>query len=319
MAGRPPFRPEKGLEVLRQALLAASRSTGVRRLVETAPLSRDVVRRFIAGETINDALDVAGDLNRDGLLVSLDVLGEDSHDAEQAEAMVKHYVELLERLASSGLGSRAEVSLKLTAVGQVFNEEFSLENARRVCTAARSASTTVTIDMEGHERVDSTLRILQELRRDFPDTGAVVQSYLRRAEEYCAELAYEGSRVRLCKGAYAAPEDVAFTEKVDVDKSYVRCMKVLMGGQGYPMLATHDPRLVDIAGALAVLYDRDPSTYEYQMLYGIRRQEQLRLASQGAQVRVYVAYGEEWYGYFMRRLAERPANLGFFMRFLTRS
>jgi proline dehydrogenase len=170
--------------------------------------------------------------------------------------------------------------------------------------------------MEDHERVDATLRILHELRRDFPDTGAVVQSYLRRAEEYCAELAYEGSRVRLCKGAYAAPDTVAFTSKADVDKSFVRCLKVLMGGKGYPMLATHDPRLVEIAGALAVLNDRDPSSFEYQMLYGIRPQEQRRLAAQGARVRVYVAYGEEWYGYFMRRLAERPANLAFFLRAL---
>jgi proline dehydrogenase len=317
MAGRPPFRPEKGSQVLRQALLAASRSGGVRKLVETAPLTRDVVRRFIAGRTIDDALAVTGDLTREGLLVSLDVLGEHSHDAQQADAMVKHYIELLERLASAGLGTRAEVSLKPTAIGQTFDENLTLENARRICTAARSASTTVTLDMEEHHSVDATLRILQEIRRDFPDTGAVVQAYLRRAEEHCTELAYEGSRVRLCKGAYAAPEEIAFSDKADVDKSYVRCMKVLMSGKGYPMLATHDPRLVDIAGALAVLYDRDPSTYEFQMLYGIRRQEQRRLVSQGMQVRVYVAYGDEWYGYFMRRLAERPANLGFFMRSLT--
>ncbi|GAA2424701.1 proline dehydrogenase family protein [Actinomadura vinacea] len=300
--------------MLRQALLVASRSDGVRKVMETAPLTRGVVRRFIAGETIDDALCVTDDLIGEGLLVSLDVLGEDVHDASQADATAKHYVELLERLAGAGFGARAEVSLKLTAVGQAFDEDYTLENARRICTAARSASTTVTLDMEEHERVDSTLRILHELRRDFPDTGAVVQAYLRRAEEYCAELAYEGSRVRLCKGAYAAPESIAFTDKDEVDKSYVRCMKILMGGKGYPMLATHDPRLVDIAGALAVLSDRDPGSFEYQMLYGIRPQEQRRLASQGAQMRVYVAYGEEWYGYFMRRMAERPANLGFFLR-----
>ncbi|MFB4313759.1 proline dehydrogenase family protein [Actinomadura sp. 21ATH] len=300
--------------MLRQALLVASRSGGVRKLVETAPLTRDVVRRFIAGETIDDAMRVTGDLAAEGLLVSLDVLGEDVHDAGQAGATVKHYVELLERIADSGLGPRAEVSLKLTAIGQALDEDLTLENARRVCTAARSASTTVTIDMEDHERVDSTLRILHELRRDFPDTGAVVQAYLRRAEEHCAELAYEGSRVRLCKGAYAAPESVAFTGRTDIDKSYVRCMKVLMAGKGYPMLATHDPRLVDIAGALAVLNDRGTHSYEYQMLYGIRPQEQRRLAAQGARMRVYVAYGDEWYGYFMRRIAERPRNLGFFMR-----
>jgi proline dehydrogenase len=302
--------------VLRQALLAASRSGGARRLVETAPFTGDVVRRFVAGETIGDAMRVTSALTGEGLLVSLDVLGEDTHDNDRAEANVAHYVELLERLGDAGFGRRAEVSLKLSAIGQTFDEDLALENARRVCAAARSASTTVTLDMEEHTTVDSTLGIVHELRRDHPDVGAVVQAYLRRAEEHCAELAYEGSRVRLCKGAYAAPAAVAFTDKEEVDRSYVRCMKVLMAGKGYPMLATHDPRLIEVAGALSVLDERDDDAFEYQMLYGIRPQEQRRLAAEGAQVRVYVAYGREWYEYFMRRLAERPANLRFFMRSL---
>ncbi|SNS36408.1 proline dehydrogenase family protein [Actinomadura mexicana] len=302
--------------MLRQALLVASRSGGARRVVETAPFTGDVVRRFVAGETIDDALRVTGGLTGEGLLVSLDVLGEDTHDEGRAEANAAHYVELLSRLGAAGLGRRAEVSLKLSAVGQTFDEDLALANAGRVCAAARSAGTTVTLDMEAHTTVDSTLRIVHELRRDYPDVGAVVQAYLRRAEEHCAELAYEGSRVRLCKGAYAAPAAVAFTDKEEVDRSYVRCMKVLMAGKGYPMLATHDPRLIEVAGALSVLNDRDDDTFEYQMLYGIRPQEQRRLAAEGAQVRVYVAYGREWYEYFMRRLAERPANLRFFMRSL---
>lgn len=302
--------------MLRQALLVASRSGGARRVVETAPFTGDVVRRFVAGETIDDAMSVTGRLTGEGLLVSLDVLGEDTHDEGRAEANVAHYVELLGRLGASGLGRRAEVSLKLSAIGQTFDEDLALENAGRVCAAASSAGTTVTLDMEDHKTVDSTLRIVHELRRDYPDVGAVVQAYLRRAEEHCAELAYEGSRVRLCKGAYAAPAAVAFTDKEEIDRSYVRCMKVLMAGKGYPMLATHDPRLIEVAGALSVLNERDDDTFEYQMLYGIRPQEQRRLAAEGAQVRVYVAYGREWYQYFMRRLAERPANLRFFMRSL---
>ncbi|TDD82861.1 proline dehydrogenase [Actinomadura darangshiensis] len=302
--------------MLRQALLVASRSDGARKVMETAPFTGDVVRRFIAGETIEDAAHVTGELTGEGLLVSLDVLGEDTHDKDRAEANVTHYVELLERLGAAGLGARAEVSLKLSAIGQTFDADLALENARRICGAARSASTTVTIDMEEHTTVDHTLGVVQELRRDFPDVGAVVQAYLRRAEEHCAELAYEGSRVRLCKGAYAAPAAVAFTDKEEVDRSYVRCMKVLMAGKGYPMLATHDPRLIEIASALTVLNERDAGTFEYQMLYGVRPEEQRRLAAQGAQVRVYVAYGREWYQYFMRRLAERPANLRFFMRSL---
>ncbi|MFI0405506.1 proline dehydrogenase family protein [Actinomadura sp. 3N508] len=302
--------------MLRQALLVASRSGGARRVMETAPFTGDVVRRFIAGETIEDAARVTDGLTSEGLLVSLDVLGEDTHDKDHAETNVQNYVELLERLGAASLGTRAEVSLKLSAIGQAFGDDFALENARRICAAARSASTTVTLDMEDHTTVDANLGIVQELRRDFPDVGAVVQAYLRRAEEHCAELAYEGSRVRLCKGAYAAPTAVAFTDREEIDKSFVRCMKVLMAGKGYPMLATHDPRLIDIAGALSVLNERDADTFEYQMLYGIRPQEQRRLAAHGAQVRVYVAYGREWYEYFMRRLAERPANLRFFMRSL---
>ncbi|MGB0101073.1 MAG: proline dehydrogenase family protein, partial [Nocardioides sp.] len=173
-----------------------------------------------------------------------------------------------------------------------------------------------TLDMEDHTTTDSTLAILRELRKDFPETGAVVQSYLHRTEADCRALAHEGSRVRLCKGAYKQPESVAFQDKLDIDRSYVRCLKVLLAGEGYPMIATHDPRMVEIASSLASRYGREPGSYEYQMLYGIRPDEQRRLAAQGETVRVYVPYGAEWYGYLMRRLAERPQNLTFFLRSL---
>lgn len=304
--------------MLRQVLLAASRSGGVRRLVETAPYTRSVVRRFVAGESVVGALAVTEQLISDGLLITLDHLGEDTVETSQAETITSRYEELLGRLAQNGSGPRAEVSVKLTALGQLLDdgERIALENARRICAAARDANTTVTLDMEDHTTVDSTLRVLRKLREEFPSTGAVIQAYLRRAEEYCAALADEGSRVRLCKGAYSAPESVAFTGRDEIDRSYVRCMKVLMGGRGYPMLATHDPRLIEIGGSLANLHGREHDSFEYQMLYGIRPNEQLRLARMGAQVRVYVPYGEEWYGYLMRRLAERPANLGFFLRSL---
>jgi proline dehydrogenase len=304
--------------LLRHVLLTAARIDGVRRIVETAPYTRGVVRRFIAGTTVEDALRVTERLTAEGLLVTLDHLGEDTLDPGQAAAIVKNYETMLERLGSAGLGPRAEVSVKLTALGLLLDggEAMALANARRICAAARTAGTAVTLDMEGHATVDSTLRIVHELRADYPDTGAVIQAYLRRSEADCATLAYEGSRVRLCKGAYSAPDSVAFTDRREVDRSYVRCMKVLMAGGGLPMLATHDPRLIEIAGTLAVLGDRAPSDFEYQMLYGIRTNEQRRLAALGSQVRVYVPFGEEWYGYMMRRLAERPANLAFFLRSL---
>ncbi len=304
--------------MLRQVLLAASRSGGVRKLVETAPYTRSVVTRFVAGESAAAALSVTEQLISDGLLITFDHLGEDTVEESQAETITSRYEELLARLAENGTGTRAEVSVKLTALGQLLDdgENTALKNARRICEAARDARTTVTLDMEDHTTVDSTLRILRELRADHPSTGGVIQAYLRRAEEYCAALADEGSRVRLCKGAYSAPDSVAFTSRDAVDKSYVRCMKVLMGGRGYPMLATHDPRLIEIGGSLANLHGREQDTFEYQMLYGIRPNEQQRLAQMGAQVRVYVPYGEQWYGYLMRRLAERPANMGFFLRSL---
>jgi len=281
------------------------------------PVSSGIVARFVAGESVDDAVKITGQLVSEGLLVSLDRLGEDTRDVQQAQATVEAYLVLLERLAATGLTPGAEVSVKLSAVGQALpgdGERVALEHARKIAQAASNAGTTVTIDMEDHTTTDSTLSILAELRQDFPSAGAVLQSYLRRSVGDCHELAYAGSRVRLCKGAYKEPESVAFQEKSEVDLSYVRCLKALMAGQGYPMVATHDPRLIKIAGALASRYGREPGSYEYQMLFGVRPAEQRRLAAAGERVRVYVPYGDEWYGYLMRRLAERPANVAFFAR-----
>jgi proline dehydrogenase len=296
--------------VLRRTLLTMSRSTKVRRLVETAPVSRSVVHRFVAGATAEEAVAATRSLLDTGRLVSLDHLGEDTVERGQAEATRDAYLTLLKLLAEDGLTAGAEVSVKLSAVGQALpgdGERFALDNAYAVCEAAQAAGTTVTIDMEDHTTTDSTLGILRELRRDFPDTGAVVQSYLHRTEADCRDLAHTGSRVRLCKGAYKEPASVAFQSKQDVDRSYVRCLKVLLAGRGYPMVATHDPRLVRRNA-------RAQGSYEYQMLYGIRPHEQERLAAAGEKMRVYVPYGDEWYGYLVRRMAEKPANLAFFLR-----
>jgi proline dehydrogenase len=300
--------------VLRQVLLGASRSDLVRRTVTRAPISREVVRRFVAGETVDAAVAAVQVLVGDGLRVSLDRLGEDVVEPAQATATADAYVTMLGRLADEGLADSAEVSLKLSAVGQALDPSMSLDHARRVCEAAAAAGTTVTIDMEDHSTTDLTLGAVRELRDDFPWVGAVLQAYLRRTESDCVDLASAGSRVRLCKGAYREPASVAYQDIHEVDRSYVRCLKVLMAGEGHPMVATHDPRLVEIAGALAARWRRGPDSYEYQMLYGIRPREQSRLAAGGATVRVYLPYGEDWYAYLMRRLAERPANVLFFLR-----
>ncbi|MCX2949644.1 proline dehydrogenase family protein [Lentzea sp. NEAU-D7] len=307
--------------MLRSSLLLASRSAGARKLVESTPLTRPVVERFVAGADVSSAIRATAEVLGDGRLVTLDHLGEDTFEESQANATVEAYLTLLSRLESQGLTEGAEVSVKLSAVGQslaIDGEKIALENARRICTAAAVVGTTVTLDMEDHTTTDSTLGILRELRVDFPWVGAVLQAYLKRTEQDCRDLAHAGSRVRLCKGAYQEPASVAYQDKHDVDLSYVRCLKILMEGEGYPMVASHDPRLIAIAADLASARAKD--SYEFQMLYGIRPEEQRRIAAEGNRMRVYLPYGDEWYGYFMRRLAERPANVAFFARsLLTRS
>ncbi len=310
--------------MLRRTLLAAASSQRLHQAVITAPQTRAIVDRYVAGDTTAEAVATARTLRATGLLVSLDYLGEDTTDAGQAAEVAATYVGLLGELSAAGLAGSGgcEVSVKATAVGLFLpdhGEKTAAENIARICTAARNAGTTVTLDAEDHTAVGATLRIAEELRADFPDLGCVVQSRLRRTEADCEQLAASGARVRLCKGAYDEPPDVAFTRRQDVDLSYVRCLKLLMAGSGYPMLATHDPRLIDIATALALLTGRSPDRFEYQMLYGIRPVEQQRLADAGSQVRVYVPYGSDWYGYLVRRLAERPGNLAFFLRSLAPS
>lgn len=307
--------------LLRQALLSVSRNEQIRQVIEKAPVSRDVVRRFVAGANTQDVVDVAGELVATRRHVSIDFLGEDTTDPGQAEYTKDAYVTLLQHLADAGLstGGQVEVSLKLSALGQALGRDgnqIALEHAREICQAAANAGTTVTLDMEDHTTVDRTLAVLHELRQDWPWVGAVLQAYLYRTEQDCRDLAVEGSRVRLCKGAYKEPETVAFQAKADVDKAYVRCLRILLEGPGYPMIASHDPRLIEIAAVLADKAQRSPDSFEFQMLHGIRPEEQLRLAATGSQIRVYVPFGDDWYGYLMRRMAEKPANLMFFLRAL---
>jgi proline dehydrogenase len=308
-------------DLLRGAMLQISESDLVRKAVVTAPVSRAVVARYVAGESVPDAVTVASELRTTNRLATIDYLGEDTTDSVQAATTRDTYVHLLDLLAEADLTAygAAEVSVKLSAIGQALpadGDAIALENARAICEAAQAAGTTVTLDMEDHTTTDRTLATLHALREDFPWVGAVLQSYLHRTEADCRDLATAGSRVRLCKGAYKEPASVAFQDGDDVDLSYVRCLKVLMAGDGYPMVASHDPRLIDIAAALAGHHGRAPDSYEFQMLLGIRMNEQKRIADRGHQMRVYVPFGEDWYGYLVRRMAERPANVQFFLRSL---
>jgi len=311
------------MALLRRPILMMARSERVKDLVTTMPVSAGIVRSYVAGERTADAVRATRELVEAGLTATIDYLGEDTTDEKQASATVDAYLDLLQALHAAGLATSAEVSVKLSAIGQYLSgsgdrsgDRIALENARRICRAATNVGTTVTLDMEDHTTTDATLHTLRELRQDFPETGAVLQAYLRRTEADCKRLATEGSRVRLCKGAYDEPEEVAFTDRLEVDRSYVRCLKVLLAGDGYPMIATHDPRMIAIAQHLVDESGREKGSYEFQMLYGTRPEEQRRLAGLGERMRVYVPYGEEWYGYLMRRLAERPQNLSFFLRSL---
>jgi proline dehydrogenase len=265
--------------MLRGALLALAGSAVVKDVVTSVPGISDVVTRFAAGETDDDAVRATSDLQAAGFMVTLDYLGEDTLDRAQADMTTGAYIRMLHRLSDAGLTPGAEVSVKLSAVGQALpgdGQQIATDNASQICAAADEVGSSVTLDMENHTTTDLTLQTLEDMRVEFPDTAAVLQAYLHRTEQDCRDLASAGSRIRLCKGAYAEPASVAYQDRTDVDRSYVRCMKVLLAGAGYPMFATHDSRLIAIAEALTRRFHRADGTYEYQMLYGVRRDEQRR-------------------------------------------
>ncbi|MET8948473.1 proline dehydrogenase family protein [Streptomyces sp. NPDC004542] len=302
--------------MLGPVILAASRSDRMRRLISAAPVTKQVVDRFIPGETVDDVVPIIEDLTARGLELTMDVVGEDITTPEQAAAARDAYLRLVDRLEELELGERVEMSVKLSMFGQALpgGHELALANVRPVVEAAAAIGTTVTLDAEDHTTLDSMFAVHEELRKDFPQTGCVIQAYLFRTEADARRLAASGSRVRLVKGAYKEPAEVAHQQKHEIDKAYVRILRILMDGEGYPMVGSHDPRLIAIAQELAHRAGRKPDEYEFQMLYGIRGDEHLRLAAEGHRMRVYTAYGTDWYGYFMRRLAEKPANLRFFVR-----
>jgi proline dehydrogenase len=309
---------------LRPALLAAARSLRLQRTISRVGLTRRLVARFVPGEAETAVVSAAAELLGAGRYVSVDYLGEDTTDAAQAEGTVQAYLSLLRayaglpRLEASGVPA-LEVSIKLSALGQSLPDighAVALANARTICVAAAEIGAWVNVDAEDHTTTDSTLSIVRELREEFPQLGTVLQAYLHRTEQDCRDLAGPQSRVRLCKGAYSEPASVAFRKPAEVTESYLRCLRILMQGEGYPMVASHDPKVISTATELVAETGRGVNDYEFQMLYGVRDDEQRRLVADGHHLRVYTPYGDQWYGYFMRRLAERPANLVFFLRSL---
>lgn len=304
--------------MLRSLLLRAARNSRLRALVTALPPTRAVVARFIAGERVADGLAAAQRLAADGLYATIDVLGEDTLQPEQAEAATLAYLDLLAGVARAGLVGSVDVSLKLTCLGAALpgGAEIAYTNARRICEAAAAVGATVTVDAEDHTTIDRMHGVVEQLRADFPGVGLVLQAMLHRTALDAETFSGPGSRVRLCKGAYDEPAEVALRDRAEISAAYVAAARTLFRGKGYPMIATHDPEMIAATLLLAEDTGREPGDYEFQMLYGIRTDEQRRLAAAGHRVRVYIPCGTDWWGYFVRRLAERPANLWFFLRAL---
>jgi proline dehydrogenase len=300
----------------RALFLWASRRDSLRRLATSTPLTRGLVARFVAGETLGEALATLANLRAAGLRTTVDVLGESVESEAAAREAGDRYIETLDALAPEGFDGN--VSLKLTQMGLDIDPGLCRRNLVRVLDRAQATGAFVRIDMEDHTRTDATLALTRELRATYPEVGVVIQSYLRRSAADVEALIAERTRVRLCKGAYDEPASVAFASKAEVDDSYRRLMERLLLEGTYPAIATHDERQIDHARRFTADHGIAPSRFEFQMLYGVRRDLQRRLVRDGYTVRIYVPYGGEWYPYFMRRLAERPANLLFLLRSLVR-
>jgi len=306
------------MTLLRRLVDASARNDHLVRAIESSPLFRPLTERFVAGRRPEEVVAVAEALRRQGLAVSLDRLGEAVFDEERADAAVAAYDEVLARLEDAGLAEGSDLSVKLSALGSGMTggAEGALSRAREIARRAGKVGATVTIDMEGHETTDAILEAVRALRAEFPSVGTVLQASLRRTADDVREAAEPGRRVRLCKGAYDEPATIASRDRDEVRAWYLADLGVLMSGPGYPMVATHDPVLVAGAEALARAAGRGPDAFEFQMLYGVRPDEQARLAARGFKVRVYVPFGDGSVPYLLRRLGERPANLALFLRAL---
>ena len=305
--------------MLSAVLNRAARSSRARRTVEAVPLTRSVVNRFVAGESVPQAVAAAREIRGAGMALTIDVLGEHVTSIDGARRTRDGYLALLDALHRDGLAAGADVSVKLSALGQTLGRlgaQTATEHARAICAGAAAVDSTVTLDMEDHTTTDLTLAIGAELRREFPATGNVLQSNLKRTDADVELVAGTGVRIRLVKGAYREPASQAYQRKAEVDVAYARHIEQLMNSACYPMIATHDPTMLAQATQSARRHGRTAADWECQMLFGVRSDLQRQVVQDGRQMRIYLPYGTDWYGYFMRRLAERPANVGFFLRAL---
>jgi len=301
---------------VRELLLFLARQAHLRHSVETSALARRLSSRFVAGETLADALSVARRVNAEGISVSLDHLGENVRSLEEAARSRDEYIRALDQIQAAGLN--VNVSIKLTQFGMDLDEAICRANVETLVKAAAQRASFVRVDMESSVYTDRTLDLVRDLHARYGAVGAVIQAYLYRSENDVERLCRESIRVRLCKGAYLEPASAAYPSKGDVDRNFVRLMRILLETGAYPAIATHDEAILSEAERIAASRGIPPSAFEFQMLYGIRRDLQKRLVARGYRLRLYVPYGKAWYPYFMRRLAERPANLFFLARNLVR-
>jgi proline dehydrogenase len=302
---------ERGM-ISRAALLYLSQKNELKDFFSKLPGFSRVTSRFIAGENIDDAITAISELNQAGMSATFDHLGESTTSRAEAESDVREYLRVLDRIENTGVNSN--VSVKLTQLGLDINKDYCLQNARRIVEAAKRHGNFVRIDMEDSSKTDATLDIFKRLFGEHGNVGIVLQAYLYRTEKDIDDALAMGARIRLCKGAYKEPEEVAFPEKSEVDANYVRLMKKLLKSGVYHGIATHDEKMIAATREFAAREGISKDAFEFQMLYGVRRDLQLKLAADGYRMRVYVPYGEYWYPYFMRRLAERPANIWFVLK-----
>lgn len=301
------------MNVLRRVVLGVADVSVVRRFFAGNALARALVDRFVAGETLEAAMEVTRSISEQGLRVTLDQLGENVTTVAEATNAVETYASILREMHAAGI--EPNISVKLTMLGLDLGDEVARDNMRPILDTAREVNGFVRIDMEGSPYADRTMRIFSQLHDQYPvEVGIVIQAYLYRAAHDVANMIDRNARVRLVKGAYAEPATVAYQAKKDIDDNFVRLMKQLLEKGRFPAIATHDPAIIEATITFARENDIAPDRFEFQMLYGVRRAEQTRLKAEGWGMRVYVPYGTEWYPYFTRRIAERPTNAFFVLR-----
>jgi proline dehydrogenase len=298
--------------MLRSTLLKLSENKKFASWVTSNGTTRRMARRFVAGETLDEAIAAARQCNDSGMMASLDYLGENVSTTSDAQHSRDAYLEVFERIAQEKL--HANVSCKLTQLGLDINQEFCTGLVLSIVERAASFDNFLRVDMEGSAYTQRTIDLVKRVRARNPAVGTVVQAYLYRSETDIADLLAYGCRIRLCKGAYKEPEDIAFPRKADVDGNFIRLMQLLLSSGFYHAIATHDPRMIAATIRHAAARQISKDDFEFQMLYGVRTDLQRRLVHDGYRVRIYIPFGNDWFPYFMRRLAERPANLGFLIR-----